>query len=195
MFWCYYMWLLFQHRHKKTFSLAQTAIVFAPQAHVCNSVLFSPSPFVPFLLSAVWSFWVFFQVRGLYFGKFWILERKRVHVSVRVLFCPRIYKHVPSISSFHRHAEVSVEDRSPSLCASLNCRLVFPIFLPEGEQEHISHICGRSSLLVFPLLTILKFTLHISLWFVYLSNAEWLHCVSTCMSLHVFFSLSHCYLV
>lgn len=151
MFWWYYISLLFQHKIKKMFSLAcDTGSYFlcSPSTHLQLHAVHSIMFFSP-LLSALWSFWVFFQVRELYFGTFWILVC--VHVSVCALFCPWIYKRVPSISSFHRHAEVSVEDRSLSLCASLNCRLVFPIFLPKGEQEHISHICGRSSLLVFPL--------------------------------------------
>lgn len=137
---------------RKMFSLAcDTGSYFlcSPSTHLQLHAVHSIKFFSSSLFSALWSFWVFFQVRELYFGKFWISVC--VHVSVCALFCPRIYKRVPSISSFHRHAEVSVEDRSLSLCASLNCRLVFPIFLPKGEQEHISHICGRSSLLVFPL--------------------------------------------
>lgn len=69
-----------------------------------------------------------------------------VPASVRASLCPWIYKHVPSISSFHR--------QGLSLCASLNCRLVFPIFLPKGQQEHISHICGRPSLHHFSLAVI-----------------------------------------
>lgn len=135
----------------------QTAIFSAPQAHICNFMLFTPSRFFVFpppLLPALWSFWVFFQVREVVFWEVWdffVCVCVCVHLRACALFCPWIYKRVPSISSVHRHAEVSVEDRSLSLCASLNCRLVFPIFLPKGKQEHISHICGRSSLLVFPL--------------------------------------------
>lgn len=56
--------------------------------------------------------------------------------------------------------KVSVEDRSPlSLCASPNCRLVFPIFLPKGQQAHISHICERPSSF-FPSLAFRALNLH-----------------------------------
>lgn len=53
------------------------------------------------------------------------------------MFCPWIYTHVPFISPFHRQG-LSGRQISPlPLCL---CCLAFPIFLPKGHREHISHI-------------------------------------------------------
>lgn len=103
--------------------------------------------------------------------------------------------------------KVSEEDRSLLfLCASSNCGLVFPISLPEGQHEHISHISETPSLF-FPLSCLLfMFTLgmdkHPTFNF-HPSKGGLLHDVytlydvlsfscTTCMSLNCFSTSSLC---
>lgn len=129
---------------------ADCYFLFSPSSHLQLHAVHSISFFSP-LLPALLSISVFFQVRKSYFGKFWVW-------GVCLQACVPRFVH-GSISMSLPYLlftdKVSVEDRSPlSLCASLNCRLVFPIFLPKGQQEHISHICGRPSLHHFSLAVI-----------------------------------------
>lgn len=147
----YYFYFSISLVKKYVQHVTQTAIFSSPQAHICNFMLFTPSVFFSPLLPALLSISVFFQVRKSYFGKFWVR-------GVCLQACVPRFVH-GSISMSLPYLlftdKVSVEDRSPlSLCASLNCRLVFPIFLPKGQQEHISHICGRPSLHHFSLAVI-----------------------------------------
>lgn len=59
--------------------------------------------------------------------------------------------------------------------ASPNCRLVFPIFLPKGQREHISHICSRPRPPSHPPRRLAFHTLHF-------------HCPSFTHPMHIFLS-------
>lgn len=90
-------------------------------------------------------YFLYFSKLSDFFGVFFQLK-----IFWEVCFCEQGFVH-GSISMSLPYLpftdKVSVEDRSLlSLCASSNCGLVFPIFLPEGQHEHISHISETPSL-------------------------------------------------
>lgn len=136
----------FSSRHiKKMFSLAcdtDSYFLYSPSTHLQLHAVHSINSFFFSFLRLCEVFGSPFKWRSCILGCFglrrvclWACARCFVHGSISM-----------SLPYLPFTDKVSTEDRSPlSLCASPNCRLAFPIFLPKGQQEHISHICERSS--------------------------------------------------